>query len=75
MKKLPKAMVLSIILLFPFVYGQVPGGGRGKGIGLAPDFVAEKVADMVFTSRGSMWLILRQGSQISPRIIFEEEQR
>lgn len=76
MEKILKVTVLALILFTsPFTYGQGQGGVRGQDIGLAPDFIAEKVADIVVTLRGSMWLILRQDSQISPRDIFEEEQR
>ncbi len=68
-----KIIVMPIIMIFHvFAYGQGPNDEAEKVIGLAPDFVAEKVADIVVTPRGSKWLVLRYDSRISPRDMFEE---
>ncbi|MFC1480631.1 M4 family metallopeptidase [Candidatus Neomarinimicrobiota bacterium] len=60
--------VLHVMMLPSFAAGQSPI----RDIGLAPDFVAEKVADIVVTPRGSKWLVLRQDARIPPRVIFDE---
>ena len=60
--------VAYISLLPSFATGQAPT----RNLGLAPDFVAEKVADIVVTPGGSKWLVLRQDAQIPPAAIFDE---
>ncbi len=68
-----KIIVMLIIIMFHvFAHGQDPDHEVERGIGLTPDFVAEKVADIVVTPRGSKWLVLRQDAHIPPKTIFEE---
>ena len=73
MNNMCSAMVLCFLILnCPVAYGQSQSNERGRNLSLRPEFVAEKVADLVITPRGSKWLVLRQDAQIPPRAIFEE---
>ncbi|UCH63925.1 MAG: M4 family metallopeptidase [Fidelibacterota bacterium] len=72
MRNLQIVAIIIIVVLHVFAYGQGPNHEAARSIGLAPDFVAEKVADIIVTPHGSKWLVLRYDSQISPMDIFEE---
>lgn len=62
-------LTIAHITLLPSL---TPGQAPAHDLGLAPDFVAEKVADIVITPHGSKWLVLRQDARIPPLAIFDE---
>ena len=69
MNNIYSAMVLCFLILnCPVAYGQSQSNDRGRDLSLRPAFVAEKVADLVITPRGSKWLVLRQDASISLRV-------
>ena len=64
--------ILLILLSCSFVYGQNPNDGAARGIALAPDFVAEKVAEIRITKSGTNWLTFRTNPRLSPSNFFTQ---
>ena len=80
MKRIMITARMSLILatamfLHTVTKGQGTNPNAPNGIRLTPDFVAEKVADLSITPRGSHWVTFRPGSRISPTELFRQHRR